>query len=525
MLGQPTQRFDRHDARQDSQRLVGAGQSASRSSLGSGCRSGLRSGLRSGHRAGCLALAVGAMAAAALAPAALAHPDDPKVRDRMPRYEGPGWTAARAAAEGGVVDAGALGFDSKNVRLRAWLSLPDFGSFSSANDCWGYTSVSGREYAIIGLSSATAFVEITNPDDPQIVAVRQGPTSTWRDIKVYRHYAYAVSEGGQGIQVFDMSMIDQGAVTLVNTITSGGTAATHNVAINVASGYLYRCGGSNNGLRIYRLTNFPEGGSNPSYVTSWSTRYVHDAHIVTYSDGPYAGREIAFCCAGYNGGFVETGLTILDVTNKNNIQELAHLVYPQGVYSHQGWLTEDRRYFLLDDELDGSTNGSPSRTHVIDVQDLSNPTYQGYFTNGNTAATHNVYVVGNRMYAANYRSGLRVFDISDPLNGQEIAYFDTFPGSDSANFNGLWSNYPFFPSGTVIGSDMERGLFIWTIDDPYGTPLVGDLNGSCSVDADDLGILLSAFGATADGDLNGDGITDADDLGILLGVFGTSCDD
>lgn len=409
-----------------------------------------------------------------LAASALAHPDDPKVLDKLPRYEGPGWSAARAGREDGVVsNAAALGFASQGVQLRSWLSLSDFGSFSSANDCWGYTSPSGREYAIIGLNSATAFVEITDPDDPQIVAMLSGPNSMWRDIKVYQNFAYSVSEGGNGIQVFSLAQIDSGIVTLVNTVTTGGGVATHNVAINEASGYLYRCGGGSNGIRAYRLTNFPEGGANPQYVGAWSTKYVHDVQVVSYTEGPYAGREIAFCCSGFNGGFVETGLTILDVTNKANMVVLGELIYPQGAYSHQGWLTADRQHFLLDDELDGQTNGSPSRTHVIDVSDLSNPTYQGFFTNGNTAATHNLYTRDNLMFAANYRSGLRVFDISDPFNGEEIAFFDTFPDSDSANFNGLWSNYPYFPSGTVIGSDIERGLFVWTIDlPPFAMALV-----------------------------------------------------
>lgn len=421
----------------------------------------------------CVAMVVGS------SPMAVGHPDDPKILDKLPRHEGPGWSAARpeeGRAEGVVENASQLGFQAQGVQLQSWVSLPDFGAFQSGNDCWGYVSPSGREYAIMGLNSATAFVEVTDPANPVIVSVRPGPDSLWRDVKTYQQYAYSVSEGGGGIQVFDLSNIDDGVVTLSNTILTGGTDATHNVAINEESGYLYRCGGGSNGLRIYRLNLFPEGPANPVFVGSWPTKYVHDVQVVTYTEGPLAGREIAFCCSGFNGGFVETGLTILDVTNKSNIQVLGELQYPAGAYSHQGWLTEDKEFFLLNDELDEQTFGTPSRTHIIDVSDLTNPTYTGFFTNGNAAVTHNMYIKGDLMFASNYRSGLRVFDISNlPEEAEEIAFFDTFPGSDSASFNGLWSNYPYFPSGTVIGSDLERGLFVWTIEEPpFDLALAGD---------------------------------------------------
>ena len=95
----------------------------------------------------------------------------------------------------------------------------------------------------MGTSSSTVFVEVTNPGNPNVVAVRSGPGSLWRDVKTYQNYAYSVSEGGNGIQVFDLSNIDNGNVPLVNTVTTGGTTATHNVAIDETSGYLYRLGG------------------------------------------------------------------------------------------------------------------------------------------------------------------------------------------------------------------------------------------------------------------------------------------
>lgn len=390
----------------------------------------------------------------------IAHPDDPKARDTQRRYEGPGYRRDAAGP-----DKPGPEFPADGVMLYSWLPCPEFGNHTWANTCWGYVSPSGREYALIGLSDGTGFVDITAPGNASIVGVVAGPNSVWRDFKVYGHHAYAVSEGGGGIQVISMEQIDQGIVTLVNTVTTGGTARTHTVNIDEDSGFLYRCGGQSNGLRIYDLAN----PVTPVLVGSWSDRYVHEAQVVTYFDGPYAGRQIAFCCGGLNGGWTQTGLTILDVTNKSNIIELAHLQYSTGEYSHQGWLSPDRRYFFLGDELDEQNRGFTTRTRIINVEDLSNPFEVGWFTNGNTAVDHNLYTKDHLIFAANYRSGLRVFDASDPEAPVEIAYFDTYPADDAPQFNGLWSNYPYFPSGTVIGSDRERGLFVWRLGSPLLT--------------------------------------------------------
>ncbi|MBG79703.1 MAG: hypothetical protein CMJ39_03200 [Phycisphaerae bacterium] len=392
--------------------------------------------------------------AIAIAASALGHVDDPKMLDREPPVRADAFRSDLHAV--GTPRSG--GFESEGVTLNSWLPLSELGGYSTGNDCWGYVSPSGREYAIIGVNSATIFIEVTNPGNAQIVGTIAGPDSLWRDVKIFDHYCYAVSEGGNGIQVIDMNNIDLGVVTLVNTVTDGGTTATHNVAIDTISGFLYRTGGgSPGGLRIYDLNADPV---NPPYVGTWPDKYVHDAQIVTYPAGsPYAGRQIAFCCGGFNGGFDGTGLTIVDVTNKSNIFIVGSVEYSNNNYSHQGWLTEDFQYFYLNDELDEQNTGSTTLTRILDVSNLANPFLAGTCTTGSNAIDHNLYIRGNRMYQANYQSGLRIFDITDPLNPDQVAWFDTYPGGNSASFNGMWSTYPYFPSGTIICSDLERGFF------------------------------------------------------------------
>jgi choice-of-anchor B domain-containing protein len=444
-----------------------------------------------------------------------AHTDDPKVRDTRPAWDGAGF---RDGVFGGSSEAGLpVIFPASGVSLAAWLPVGDFGPGQSwGNDCWGYVSPSGREYAIYGLSDGTAFVEITDPDAPVIVDVVPGLSSIWRDIKTHGHYAYAVTEAGDGIQVIDLDQIDAGTVTLLpGTVTAGGSTASHNVAIDTVSGFLYRAGGGGNGLRVYDLS---DPGS-PPFVATWPDRYSHDVQVVTYDSGPYAGRQIAFSCGGFNNGWLNPGLSIVDVTDKQNLVELGFLPYPNAEYSHQGWLSMDRQHFYLNDELDESELGITSTTHIIDVSDLSNPVEVATYTNGQSAITHNLYVKGHHLFAANYTSGLRVLDISTPTLPVEVAYFDTTSTNDAVSYNGLWSNYPFFPSGTVIGSDREGGLFIWRML----IPMPADVTGEGRVDIADLLEVLGAWGPCPGAalpcheDVDGDGQVDVTDLLEVLG--------
>ncbi len=393
--------------------------------------------------------------------ATLAHDGDGKTLDRRPRFEVARGSRGSSAANLPLA-AESFSFPANGVQLLAWLPLRDFGvQQDNANSCSGYVSPSGREYAILGLYAGTAFVEITDPGDPAIVGYVAGPTSLWRDMKVYGSTCYAVSEGGFGIQVIDMSQIDAGVVTLSGSVTTGGTAATHTVALNADSGFLYRCGGGSNGLRIYSLAN----PTVPTYVTSWSSRYVHECQAVTYTSGPYAGKEIVFACGGLNGGFDDTSLDILDVTDKSNIVLMNRFRYSGRSYAHQGWLSADKQWFYLNDELD-ENGGNVMRTRVIDVSSLTNPVEHPFFTTGSTAIDHNLYVYDGKIFQSNYRSGLHVLDASVPAAPVEIAYFDTYPEDEAARFNSLWNNYPFLPSGTIVGSDIEKGLFLWRLGAP-----------------------------------------------------------
>jgi choice-of-anchor B domain-containing protein len=189
----------------------------------------------------------------------------------------------------------------------------------------------------------------------------------------------------------------------------------------------------------------------------WQGR-THDAQCVIYHgpDEEYQGREICFALN-------ESAVRIVDVSDKSNPIPISAGRYPGLSYVHQGWLTEDHRYFYQNDEADeiaGMTDRT--RTMVWNVEDLDDPVVVAEHLGPNSATDHNLYIVGNRMYQANYHAGMRVFDISDRESPVEIGFFDTTPyGGDPPGFTGgAWTVYPFFESGTVIVSSMNEGLFV-----------------------------------------------------------------
>lgn len=402
----------------------------------------------------------GTAALLVLSSAAFAHEDDPKAKSWEPPFIGPIWRLAdQGGADGGVAES----FAADGVQLLGWFPVTTFdASNSSGNDCWGYVSPSGREYAIIGLSNGTGIVEITNPEAADIVTFLPGPQSLWRNVKVYKHWLYAVSEGGGGIQVFDLDQIDAGIVTTLPSVSTGGASATHTMIINEQTGYLYRMGGGGNGLRIYNLE--PNPGT-PVYVGAWSDRYVHDGMVVNYTSGPYAGKEVFLACGGLNNGYTQTGLSIIDVTNKASLQVMSTFYYPNAFYCHQIWTTPDLKYGYINDELDESNAGIYSLGRIVDLTNLSAPVLAGTYDTGLGTVDHNEYVRGDKLFCSNYKSGIRIFDLTNKTAPAQVGWFDTYPADDSAGYAGLWSNYPFFPSGTIIGSDIQRGLFIWRLSD------------------------------------------------------------
>lgn len=383
-----------------------------------------------------------------------------------------------AGGEVECTEGKAEGFDCAEVDLLSFINIGDLGGGKGIrmNDVWGWTDeTTGKEYAIAGRTNGTSFVDVSNPENPIYLGdlpMTQGANSAaWRDIKVFKDHAYIVADGsGQhGMQVFDLTQLR--SVTEPQTFTEsahyGAIGSAHNIVINEVTGFAYAvgvnsggetCGG---GLHMIDINSPKE----PKFAGCFGhegtgragTGYSHDAQCIIYAgpDTEHGGKEICF-------GGNETAVSISDVTDKNNPIALSTAEYPDAGYTHQGWITDNHEFFYVNDELDEISGGEPrTRTLIFDVRDLDDPVLVKEFEGTTAASDHNLYVKGNYMYQSNYSAGLRILDISDPGNPVEVGYFDVNPvGNNEAGFNGTWSNYPYFKSGTIIVTGIESGLFM-----------------------------------------------------------------
>ncbi|MCY4478248.1 MAG: choice-of-anchor B family protein [Gammaproteobacteria bacterium] len=358
-------------------------------------------------------------------------------------------------------DGSAGDFACSGIALESRVALDTMGA-TGGNDIWGWADEqTGKEYALMGLTNGTGFVDISDPENPVYLGSLPTQTvdSSWRDIKVYSDHAYVVADGAgeHGMQIFDLTRLRGagGSQTFSEDMLYDGFGHSHNLAINEATGFAYAvstdtCDG---GLHIMNLRT----PNNPLFAGCHNVTRTHDTQCVVYRgpDAEHRDREICFSSN-------EDDVEIVDVQDKSAPVTLSTATYSQLGYAHQGWLTEDHRYFLLGDELDEFNFDLSTRTHVFDVSDLDAPAHLFVHDLGTSSIDHNLYVQGNRVFQANYTTGLRVLEFGDlaARDIREIAFFDTLPGDDSRSFQGAWSVYPYLPSGTLIVSDIENGLFV-----------------------------------------------------------------
>jgi choice-of-anchor B domain-containing protein len=390
------------------------------------------------------------------------------------------------------MNGSAAGFDCRNIDLLSFLPIDALGGGSTTklNDIWGWTDQqTGRDYALVGRSDGTSFVDITDPVNPVFIGdlpSHDTTRSVWRDVKVLGDYAVIVADNpvgpdmklrSHGMQIFDlrnMRDVSNPPVTFAADHVYDEFGKAHNIAVNPQTEFAYAvgsetCGG---GLHMVDLSEPLEPAFAGCFADLGTGRhgsgYTHDVQCVIY-DGPdadYQGREICF-------GSNETHVSIADVTDKGNPEAISRTDYPFVKYTHQSWLTPDHRYILLDDELDElhSDDVQNTRTLIFDVVDLDDPQLITEYIGVSTSIDHNQFVVESRSFQANYTSGLRVLDISNVLEPEEIGFFDTYAADDGQTFDGAWSNYPFFESGVVIVSSISEGLFVL---DPVGPAATDD---------------------------------------------------
>ncbi len=448
-----------------------------------------------------------------------------------------------SGSDTGGTDSGGGGEKKYKLELMSKMNLSQKGISVPvirgicANDIWGWTDPENKkEYAILGLTNKTSFIDVTDPSNPIHLAdlrSKNGSSSEWRDIKVYKNHALIVSEASNhGLQIFDLTKLrnlDGSSVQVfeIEDVYYNRFGNAHNIVVNEESGFAYAVGATQTSgnfracdFSLHAINiqdpdspsfagcisaNLATGGAPGALIVNSASKssiinenptfkecierktenengevkamhdgtdacgkfYTHDAQCVIY-DGPdtdHKGKEICIVSNGPTSNRLENpnvdpdSFHIMDVSDKSNPKLLdTYVITENPGYAHQGWLTKNHEFFIANDEHDELFKGEPNtRTIIIDVRDLDNVKHHMYFRHSVSSIDHNLYVKGDRVYHANYNSGLMVYDISNIENKEYkfLAQYDTNPTKDSAVFEGMWSNYPFFESGTIIASKLE----------------------------------------------------------------------
>ena len=335
---------------------------------------------------------------------------------------------------------------NRNITLESNVKLPEV-----ANDIWGFQDKNGTEYAVIGSLKSAYIYSLEDPKNPKLRYSTGGATSTWRDIKYYKNHLYVTHDQDTfGITIIDVSKApDTITHTQWNpTLTVNGVTTkllrAHNLYID-SLGFAYVAGHNINkkGVMILDLNPDPK---KPVYKSETNTFYSHDAFV--QNDLLYSSE-------------LSNGFAIYDVKDKTKPIELGRARSTRN-FTHNAWLSEDSKYLYTTDEVSAG---------LVESYDVSNPKnirfLDKYKTNaGNTRVIpHNTHVHGKHAVTSWYTDGIIITDMSDPNNIVNVASYDTYtqdanlPSSGNLFF-GCWGAYPYLPSGLILASDINNGLFI-----------------------------------------------------------------
>lgn len=359
-------------------------------------------------------------------------------------------------------------YPCQNVDLLSTMSLAELGTATNVADLWGWTDpVTGKEYAIVGGRTGTSFVDLSTPTAPVLVGflpTHNGVSSLWRDVDTHGNWCFVGSEAsGHGLQVFDLTRlrtVTDPPATFTEDAHYGGFGNSHTIFADKTEPYVYAVGANvfSGGLIAVNVSN-PLAPVLAGTFTSEG--YIHENAVFLYNgpDTEHVGKRISFNFHINSNDRV----TITDVTDKTDMNLIGTTpVYQVRSLCHQGWLTEDHRYLLMNDEGDEQLGNYNTRTHIFNIEDLEAPVYIGSHSGANASYDHNHYVHQGLLWQANYTSGMQVLDLANVASGTltQVGSFDNYPVNNGRSYNGAWGNYPYFASGIVIVSSYGEGLFV-----------------------------------------------------------------
>lgn len=325
----------------------------------------------------------------------------------------------------------------------AFVGQLDYDVF--VTDVWGYVAPDGTEYALVGLETGVSIVSLADPENPREVQFLPGDYSRWWDLKTWGDYAYVVadeSSSSEGLQVIDLSGLPLAATKTIWTpeIGSRTLANCHNLYIDENGvAYLAGCNVNGGGMVFVDVATTP---GSPALLGTGAPVYAHD--VYTRDNRMYASE------------IYEERFAIYDVTDKGDPLLLAAQPTPFR-FTHNAWLSDDSKFIFTTDER------ANAPVAAYDISDLNNirpqDEYRPVYTLGNGTIPHNVHVKDDYLMISHYTAGGVFVDASRPENLVEVANYDTYDGPDGG-FNGAWGLYPFLPSGNILISDRQSGLFV-----------------------------------------------------------------
>ncbi len=325
----------------------------------------------------------------------------------------------------------------KNIDLLGHLS---YGNASCSN-LTGYVDSAGREYALVGTSQGLSIVAIDTPTNPRqlfLVPGATGNSGLWREVREYKGYAYVTTEQNSGLVVVNLNYLPDSIK--YHTIKPGNMSTSHTIFID-SNGIAY-VNGTDKGLLFLDLNANPY---TPTLLGKYTNTYVHDCFV----------RNDTMWAACINDGVMK----VIDVHNKATADNPANLLAQWSTplnFAHNCWLSDDSRYIFTTDEKPNST------LTCYQVDDLNNVTEtdKTQVQPGTNTIIHNTYFINNYCVTSYYTYGVAIFDVSRKNNLIEAGNFDTSPAFSGDGFDGQWGVWPYLPSGNIICSDIETGLWI-----------------------------------------------------------------
>jgi choice-of-anchor B domain-containing protein len=337
-----------------------------------------------------------------------------------------------------LLSLGFLAQSQKNIRFRSNLQYQH-----TLSNIWGYyDSIQNKEYAIVGVETGISIVDVTNPDQPSQVFFVPNDTSLWQEPKTWKNYVYNTNEKGGGLLIIDLSGLP-GAVSFSKWRNVPGQDYTRSHTCFVdEKGTLYLNGSDvfNRGSIICDLNTNP---MNPTVVGRYDDFYVHDC---------FARNDTLYSSEILNGQF-----SVVDVTDKLNPIVLARQTTPFA-FSHNVWLSDDGRYLFNTDEKKFATVTSYDISDPTNITELDAYRHSDY----DSSIPHNTYWLNGYLFTSYYRDGVTIVDAHKPDNLVEVGYYDTSPFPPGEGFEGCWGVYCFLPSGNILCSDRQEGLFVLT---------------------------------------------------------------